>query len=96
MTLTAVTDTQYQYVGDSGVDGTIVGKNSTEKLGFFGTAPAVQAAFTNATCATTNACVATTWTSSYGFTSSTATLTVVDLLNEIRAKLVALGLVRTA
>lgn len=92
MTLTAVTDTQYQYVGDQNTDGLIIGKTSTEKLAFYGGTPAIMGALSNPTCATTSACVATTWTSSYGFTSSTATLTVVNLLNEIRAKLVALGL----
>lgn len=92
MTLTAVTDTQYQYLDDGGVDGVIVAKDSTRKLAFYGGTPAAMSALSNPACATTNACVATTWTSSFGFTSSTATLTVVNLLNEIRAKLVSLGL----
>jgi hypothetical protein len=92
MTLDAVTDTQYEYIGDGGTDGTIVGKDSTYKLAFYGGTPAIRAALTHPTVATTEAAVATTYVSSFGFTSSTATLTVVNLLNEIRAKLVSLGL----
>ena len=93
MTLTPKTDTRYQYIGDSGADGTIVGKASSSKLAFYGGTPAVRATLSNPAVDTTIAGVSTTWTSSFGFTSSTATLTCVNLLNEIRAKLVALGLV---
>ena len=92
MTLSAVTDTQYEYIGDGGTDGTVIAKDSTYKLGFYGATPAIRAALSNPAVDTTMAGVATTWTSSFGFTSSTATLTVVNLLNEIRAKLVSLGL----
>ena len=33
---------EYEYVGDGRPDGTIVGRASTEKVGFWGTAPITQ------------------------------------------------------
>ncbi len=90
--MTTVTDTQYQYIGDQNTDGLIIGKTSTVKLAFYGGTPAVLSALSNPAVSTTSTTVMTTWTSSYGFSTSTATLTVVNLLNEIRAKLVSLGL----
>jgi len=33
---------EYEYIGDGRPDGTIIGRASTEKLGFYGTAPIVK------------------------------------------------------
>ncbi len=72
---------EYNYVGDGSPDGTIVVKNATEKLGFYGTAPAAQRA------------LAAQATSLLSTASSTAidTLTKAAIL-EIMNTLAALGL----
>lgn len=48
---------EYEYVGDGRPDGTVVGRASTELIGFYGTTPIVQAtvAATTTTTATTTA-----------------------------------------
>ncbi len=37
---------EYEYVGDGRPDGTVVGRTSTEKVGFFGKAPTAQPSVT--------------------------------------------------
>lgn len=79
----------YTYIGATS-DGVYVGADSTKKLGFYGTAPVARAALSNAAVATT---VAVSTTSNiWGFSTSTQANAIVALVNEIRAKLVTLGL----
>lgn len=93
MSITTTTN-YYKQVSDTG-DGTKVGSATSDKLGFYGlSTPIVCPTMSNAAVATTSTTVMTTYVSSFGFSTSTATLAVVNLLNEIRAKLVALGLVQ--
>lgn len=81
---------QYEYIGDGRPDGTIIGRTSTEKVGFFGTTPADQPASAN------QAAVSTT------ITTTLATNTVLEtdlaativLVNQLRTDLVELGLVK--
>ena len=92
MTLTAVTDTQYCYLGDRGVDGTILVKTSTEKLAFYGGTPMVQSTFSNAAVVTTVAVSTSTTVTGWGYSTSTQANAIVSMVNEMRALLVALGL----
>jgi UDP-N-acetyl-D-mannosaminuronic acid transferase (WecB/TagA/CpsF family) len=92
MTLDAVTDTQYQYIGDSGYDGTIVIKTSTQKLAFYGGTPMVQSTLSAAAVATTVAVSTSTTVTGWGYSTSTQANAIVSLVNEMRALLVALGL----
>lgn len=71
---------EYEYVGDGRPDGTIVGRASTEKVGFYGTTPVVQRA-TATTHTTTNVVTS----ASYG------TLQVAQM-QEVMNTLIALGI----
>ena len=74
-------------------DGLRIGAATSEKLGFYGlTTPIAKPSFTAAAVATTLS-VSTT-TALYGFGSTQANA-IVSLVNDIRAQLVALGLVTT-
>ena len=79
------------YLGDNGPDGTVLGLNSTEKIGFYGVAtPIVQPSVT-AIGTTTIYQVSTSgkWT----FATSTAAIAFVARVRSIQDKLDALGLI---
>lgn len=83
----------YQYIGDRCPDGTIIGKDSTQALAFYGGTPMTKSTFTAATIATTAAVSTTTGAiTSWGFSTSTQANAIFALANEIRALLVTLGL----
>lgn len=98
--------TTYKYLGDRNSDGTILGYDTNEKIGFYGYTPVVQrSGSTQAAVAVSTITTAaiTTTTNSYGFASTTQlndlTATVAAqtvLLNEIRAALVLYGLIKGA
>jgi len=79
---------EYEYIGDGRPDGTVVGRTSTEKIGFYGTTPVVQPA--SASQAAVSSAQTTTAT-------TTALASDVDALivltNQLRAELVSLGLI---
>lgn len=80
-----------EYLGMNAPDGVCMGLTSSEKLAFYGTTPATQPQMSNSAVATT---VAVSTTSNiWGFSTSTQANALVALVNEIRAKLVTLGLV---
>jgi len=95
---------EYQYVGDGSPDGTIVGRTTTELLGFYGATPiarlagAAQAAVTDGstgTAAATNGIAALT-----GTYNSTLLINAIATLaaqgNALRNALVSLGLIKGA
>lgn len=76
------------YLGDNGPDGTVLGTSATEKIGFYGAAPVVQAAtFTSVT--TTSA---TSTTNAYGYTTATQADAIVTAVNAIIVCLENVGL----
>lgn len=77
------------YVGDNGPDGMCVGKTSTDKVGFFGTTPIVQRSGSTQSALT----LVTATTSGFGFSTSAAFTAFTDQLEELRAALVAHGLI---
>lgn len=81
-------------LSDGNTTGLIIGQSATDKIGFYGETPAVQDAFDYSAVATTN--IVSTTTTTWGFTTSTAALGLINLVNDIRAKLVALGLIATS
>jgi hypothetical protein len=85
-----------EYIDHGNDDGTNFGR-SDGKIGFYGlTTPIVQDAFDNAAVVTTaGQAITSTTTGAYGLTSSQCA-SIIALVNEIRAKLVALNLVATA
>ena len=81
-----------EYLGHGNDDGTNFGL-SDGKIGFYGlAAPIVKPTFSNVAITTTLMTTAVPW----GFASSVNAEAMKDLLNEIRAKLVAFGLINTA
>lgn len=79
-------------VSNNNSDGLRIGQSSTDKLGFYGlTTPIVQPTGTSAAAATTLA-VSTT-SNIWGFSTSTQANAIVTLVNDLRTKLVALGLI---
>ena len=93
MTLTAVTDTQYQYVGDRGADGLIIGYDSSQPLCFYGGTPATRQ--TAPTAAATTVAVSTTTgaITSWGYAGSTQANAIPTAVNSIITVLTNLGLV---
>lgn len=81
----------YQRLDDGNSDGTQIGGAATDKVGFYGTTPAVQPSGANQAALTL-----TTITSStpFGFVTATAASAAVQLLVEIRAALVTLGVIK--
>jgi len=75
------------YIGDYGPDGVCIGRAAADKIGFYGTTPAIQAsAITTVT--TTGA---TSTTLAFGFTTSTQADGLVTAVNAIIAALLAVG-----
>lgn len=81
---------EYEYVGDGRPDGTIVGRTSSEKVGFYGTTPAVQPSGSGQA-AVTSTITTTLATNTVLETDLTATIT---LVNQLRSDLVTLGLIK--
>lgn len=81
----------YEYIGDGRPDGTIFIRTAAELGGFFGATPVVQpsGAAQAAACAAALATGAV-----YGFATVAAASTVINLVNQIRADLVTLGLIK--
>jgi hypothetical protein len=74
-------------------DGHQTGSSATSLISFYGATPIVQPTSANeAAVATTGATTTTPW----GFTTSTQANAIVTLVNQMRADLVALGLIKGA
>jgi UDP-N-acetyl-D-mannosaminuronic acid transferase (WecB/TagA/CpsF family) len=78
----------YDYLDKGADDGTIFGKDSSRKIAFYGGTPQTRATLDTAAVATTGAITSSPW----GFSTSTQANAIVSLVNEIRAELVAIGL----
>ena len=72
-------------------DGMDHGQSASDKVGFYGATPVVQASSANQAAVTTTAA---TTTSPWGFASSTQANAIVTLVNELRSDLVSLGLIK--
>lgn len=82
--------TDVHYIGDNRPDGMCLGLTSSEKLGFYGTAPATQQNLTVTTVATT---VSVSTTSAiWGFSTSTQANQVIVAVKEILELLATVGL----
>lgn len=71
--------------------GTVLGQSATDKIGFYGATPIVQRS------GAAQAAVATTGASNsspYGFTTAAQADAIVTLVNELRAALVAAGIIK--
>jgi len=80
-----------KYYTDNQTDGAVFGQSASEKIGFYGVTPIVQrSGAAQAAVGTTSA----TGTSPKGYTTTTQANGIVTLLNEIRAALVAVGIIK--
>lgn len=87
------TNPRYNYLDNNyQSDGTILGQSATSsKIAFWGATPVVQPTSASQAAVATDA--ATTGAATYGFTSAQAN-GIVRLLNQIRADLVTVGLIK--
>lgn len=74
-------------------DGYRVGQSASSKVGFYGATPVAQRASASQAAVTTTAA---TTTSPWGFSTSAQADGIVTLVNELRAALVAAGLIKGA
>ena len=80
-------------LSDGNDDGTSLGQSTTDKISFHGATPIVQrSGAAQAAVATTGA----TNTTPYGFTTAAQADAIVTLVNELRAAMVAAGLIKGA
>ena len=92
--------TTVKYVGDYNPDGTDIGQDASDKIGFYGTTPAVQphATAQSAVATATLATVASTTLTGDDLTAINALVTragaLTTLVNRLRADLVTLGLIK--
>lgn len=80
----------WEFGGHSSSDGTLIGGNASDKLGFFGTAPAAQQDLTVTTIATTVS-ISTT-TTKWGFSTSTQANQLIVAVDELLKLAANLGL----
>jgi len=81
----------YEQVTYNSPDGALIGNSATEKIGFYGTTPVVQAAAV--TSVTTTG--ATSTTNAYGFTTAAQADAIVASLNAIQVALTNIGIIDT-
>lgn len=92
MAVNTESTSQAKYVGGpyNGADGVILGQ-SGDYIGFYGATPVVKRGNASQAAVGTTAATATT---PYGFSTAAQADSIVTLVNEIRATLVALGLMK--
>jgi hypothetical protein len=85
------TSTNVKQLSDGNPDGTCLGQSATDLISFYNATPVVQrSGSAQAAVATT----APTNTTPYGYTTSAQAAAIVTLVNEMRATLVGLGLMK--
>jgi hypothetical protein len=85
-----ITNTLIKSVHDGNDDGLNLGDATTDKVGFYGVTPIVQRSGKDQAAVDTTAATS---TEPYGF-SSTQANAIIALVNEIRAALVAIGIIK--
>ena len=78
-------------LSDLNPSGTSLGQSTTDKIGFYGVTPIVQRTSASQAAVTTTAATS---TSPIGFSTNTQADAIVTLVNELRAALVAVGLIK--
>lgn len=80
--------TESEFIGDGRPDGVIIGRSSTELVGFYGVTTAVAQAATIAAVTTTAATLTV-----YGFTTTAQFNALIANVNSIRTALINLGII---
>lgn len=78
-------------LSDRNTNGTILGQDTSDLIGFYGKTAVVQPSGAEQAAVSTTAATTTT---PWGFTTSTQANAIVSLVNQIRADLVSLGLLK--
>ena len=80
-----------RHLSDGNDDGTVIGQSATDKISFHNATPIVQrSGAAEAAVATTGS----TTTTPYGYTTAAQADAIVTLVNELRAAMVAVGLIK--
>ncbi len=82
-------------IGDDNPDGVTLGADTSARVSLYGVTPVAQRAGASQAAVVTTLAVSTT-SNIWGFSTSTQANAVVTLVNEMRAALVALGLIKGA
>jgi len=82
------------YIGTNKPDGMSLGLSTTEKISFYGVTPIVQRSGASQAAVSTTASVNTTDGAVAGYATTTQANALVTLTNEIRAALVAVGIIK--
>jgi len=80
-----------EYIGKNTTDGVSVGQSTTDKVSVYGVTPIVQRSGAAQAAVGTTASQTTT---PYGYSTSTQADAIVTLVNELRAALVAFGMIK--
>lgn len=83
--------TDVEVIGSGGSGGSTLGESASEKISFYGFTPVVQPSGSGQAAVATTAATS---TSPWGFSTSTQANAVVTLVNQVRADLVSLGLIK--
>lgn len=83
-------------VGDNSPDGMNMGLTASEKVAFHGSTPVIQRVGAAGAAVATTGSIAATSASAHGYTTSAQADAIVTLVNEIRATLVAKGIMAGA
>jgi hypothetical protein len=82
-----------EYLGSGIPDGTSLCSSTSEKLSFYGVTPITQRTSASQAAVVTTAAISTT-SEKWGFSTSTQANAIITLVNELRAALVAVGLIK--
>jgi hypothetical protein len=80
-------------VVDGGAGGTTIGEATTSKVSFYGVTPITQRTSASQAAVVTTVAVSTT-SNIWGFSTSTQANSIVSLVNELRAAMVAIGVIK--
>ena len=83
------------YINAKMADGVSLGQSTSDKISFYGVDPIAQRASASQAAVETTTAISTT-TTKWGFSTSTQANAIITLVNEIRAALVANGLIKGA
>ena len=80
-------------VVQGGDEGVLIGEATTNKVGFYGVTPITQRTSASQAAVVTTVAVSTT-SNIWGFSTSTQANSIVSLVNELRAAMVAIGVIK--
>lgn len=83
-----------EQIGNGNPDGSTVGYDTTEKVGFYGTTPIAQRSGSAQASTITTAVGSALQTTNWAWTTSTQPAALIASLNEMRASMIAIGIIK--